>query len=65
MADELDVKAAGDLGRIEGKLDQALIDHGHRIKSLESWRDWAVRLVMGAVMLAVLGVVIGAKTGAL
>ncbi len=43
---------------------QAVTEHAAinaRIKNLETWRDWATRLVIGSVILAILGLVINAK----
>lgn len=36
-----------------------------RLKKLEDWQTWAGRVILGAVILAVLGVVLVTKTGAL
>lgn len=41
-------------------------DHTHReqqndIDSLVGWRDWALRIVVGAVMLALLGLVVAQR----
>lgn len=43
--------------------DQTSHDHTHQeqqkdITALEGWRDWALRIIVGAVMLALLGLVI-------
>lgn len=36
-----------------------------RVSNVESWQTWALRLVVGAVLIAVVGVVLAAKTGTL
>lgn len=65
MADENELKTAEALGRIEATLAAVVADHDRRIRALEIGREWIVRVVLGAVMLAVLGIVIGTKAGVL
>lgn len=44
-----------DVRRIESRLEE-------RIKRLEDWQTWAARLILGAVILAVLGAVLVTRT---
>jgi len=56
------------LGGVQEKLGEAaqrdardyvmLAEHERRIKGLESWQTWALRVVLGLVIAAVVGVVL-------
>lgn len=49
---------AADVRALERRIDTAAEDLDERVIELQQWQTWAVRLVLGAVILAVLGLVI-------
>ena len=46
---------------LTGKIDQVISDHERRLASMEDWQKWAGRLIIGAVVLAVLGAVMATR----
>nr|WP_243874829.1 hypothetical protein [Arthrobacter woluwensis] len=64
-----DLTSWPDIKRVEDGLkarhDADVLALTRRIATLEGWQTWAGRLVLGAVILAILGVVIASKAGAL
>jgi hypothetical protein len=53
---EIETSVKAILGKLEEVNAANLAD---RVKRLEDWQTWALRIVVGAVLLAVLAVVIG------
>lgn len=47
-----------DIAAVERRIDSAAEDLDERVTELEQWQTWAMRLILGTVVLAILGLVI-------